>query len=534
MHTEFEHDALPSEELLKSLLAAMMEPSFYPKRPSRVTHLETHISHVFLAGDFVYKIKKPVRFAFLDFSTLAKRKYFLHEELRLNRRLAPSVYLSVLPLTCDANGWHLGGDSKLLEYTLVMRRLPADRMLPFLLQHNLLTGSMVEAVADIVAPFHSQAPTGDDISVRGDPEVIKKMWDENLAEVVPFVGKHLDAGILDGLKEFGLRFLTEARDLLARRIREGKIREVHGDLHCEHVCFEPEGIQIFDCIEFSRELRCCDVASEVAFLMMDLEFRGAGELAKSFLRRYLELAPDPDLPRLLPFYKCYRAVVRGKVEGLQAEGKSEKARAYFELAYRATWEEFKPFLVLICGLSATGKSTLARRLAERVGATVISSDVTRKAIAGVSSRQTTAYTGGIYSRSMTERTYAKMMEDADQVIGSGQPVILDATFQKKSHRELARELASKHKIPLAVVVCDASEQTVRERLKRRAEQVTEPSDATWEVYRKQKEAFEKIDEIPGERHFTLDTESSLECQVYGVEQFLRKLYLSEAQAGKTS
>jgi aminoglycoside phosphotransferase family enzyme/predicted kinase len=520
MHTEFEHDALPSEELLKSLLAAMMEPSFYPKRPSRVTHLETHISHVFLAGDFVYKIKKPVRFSFLDFSTLAKRKYFLDEELRLNRRLAPSVYLDVMPLTCDANGWHLGGDSKPLEYTLVMRRLPADRMLPFLLERDLVTGSMVEAVADIVAPFHSQAPTGNDISVRGDPEVIKKMWDENLADVVPFVGKHLDAGILDGLKEFGLRFLTEARDLLARRIREGKIREVHGDLHCEHVCFEPEGIQIFDCIEFSRELRCCDVASEVAFLMMDLEFRGAGELAKSFLRRYLELAPDPDLPRLLPFYKCYRAVVRGKVEGLQADDSSPKARAYFDYAYRVTWDPFKPFLVVISGLSGTGKSTLARCLSQRLGVPVISSDVMRKTIAGVSGRQTAGYAEGIYSPAMTRKTYSVMMKEGERFIQQGNGVILDATFHKKAHREFVQQLTKKYDVRVAWVFCDASEQMIQERLQKRAKEDTDPSDAGWEIYLKQKAAFEKIDDIPSERYLALDTGGSLEDQVHNVERFL--------------
>lgn len=518
--TEGSHSC--AESPLKSLIGAMMEPSFYPKRPSRVTHLETHISHIFLAGDLVYKIKKPVRFSFLDFSTLAKRKYFLYEELRLNRRLAPSVYLGVLRLTHGPNGWRLEGDSQPVEYALVMRRLPSSRMLPFLLERDLVTPSMMEAVAEILAPFHARAPRAGTI----DLSAIEKRWNDNLADIPPFVGMHLDRGTFEALKDFGGRFISRQRDLLYRRVREGRIREVHGDLHCEHICFAPEGIQIFDCVEFSRELRCCDVASEVAFLMMDLEFRGADEPAQRFLRRYLELACDPELPRLLPFYKCYRALVRGKVEALQADGPSDRARGYFDLAYRMTWEEFKPFLVLISGLSGTGKSTIARRLGRRLGARVISSDITRKAIAGVSGEETVPYADEIYSPSMTDRTYARMFEEAEQLIRNGETVILDATFQKKSHRALALALASKYKVPLGVIFCDASERVIQGRLEKRAEQATDPSDATWDVYLKQKESFDKIDEIPRDRYFVLDTESSLECQIESVERFLRDLFIT--------
>jgi hypothetical protein len=383
---------------------------------------------------------------------------------------------------------------------------------------------MMEAVVDLLVPFHSQAPTGDDISVRGHAAVIGKMWDDNLADVEPFVGTHLDKETFEAIRDFGRRFLSKARDLMDRRVREGRIREVHGDLHCEHICFALEGIQIFDCIEFSRDLRCCDVASEVAFLMMDLEFRGASELAKQFLRRYLELTPDPELPWLLSFYKCYRALVRGKVEGLQANGPSAKARAYFEFAYRVTWEDFKPFLVVISGLSGSGKSTLAQRLSQRLGASVISSDVTRKAIAGVSGRQKGAYAEGIYSPIMTLKTYSEMMKQGEQFIQRGEGVILDATFHRKAHREMAQHVASKYKIPLALIFCCASEQTIQERLQKREEERINPSDAGWEIYLKQRAALETIDEIPRDRYFVLDTESSLECQIESVERFLREIY----------
>ncbi|MGH7829667.1 MAG: phosphotransferase, partial [Candidatus Binatia bacterium] len=288
----------------------MKEPGFYPHRPSSVTHLESHISHLCFAGDLVYKIKKPVRFSFLDYSTAGKRKYFLHEELRLNRRLAPSVYLGVLPISCWNGGWRLGGYSEPAEYALVMRRLPARRMLPFLLERNQATPEMMDALARAVASFHAQAAVGDKIAVYGYPRTLGKLWADNLADIGPFAGRFLDGDALETLRGFGAQFMAKHEERFLRRVRNGRVREVHGDLHCEHICFAPEGIQIFDCIEFNFGLRCCDVASEAAFLVMDLEFRGAADLGRRFLRRYVELMRDDELPLLLPFYKCYRALVR--------------------------------------------------------------------------------------------------------------------------------------------------------------------------------------------------------------------------------
>lgn len=325
----------------KPLLTAMLEPSFYPRRPSEVSHLETQLSHLFFAGDLVYKIKKPVRFSFLDYSTLAKRRYFLHEELHLNRRLAPSVYLGVLPISHMHHGWQLGSDVRPVEYTLVMRRLPARRMLDFLLERGQATSQMLRSLAETLSSFHAQGVTGERINARGHPEVIQKVWDENLADIRPFVGRLLDAESFEVIRDFGERFISGHKDLLMRRAHKGRIRDLHGDLHCEHICFAMEGIQIFDCIEFNPQLRWCDIASEVAFLLMDMEFRGADELARDFLKRYLELMDDQELSLLLPFYKCYRALVRGKAAGVGSDGTSPQASRYFDYACRVTWEEFK-------------------------------------------------------------------------------------------------------------------------------------------------------------------------------------------------
>ena len=238
------------------LVSAMLEPGFYPKRPSKVAHKETHISHVFLTDDLVYKVKKAVRFSFLDYSTLAKRRHFLNEELQLNRRLAPSVYLAVMPITTDGNVWKLGGEDQPSEYVLVMRRLPDKRMLPVLLETQQATSKMMSELAEMLARFHGEAKRVNPIDASHYVEEVEKQWNENLTDLEPLWKDWVDAETVSLLKDYGADFIERHRNLMVQRAEEGWIRDVHGDLHCEHVCFAPEGIQIFDCIEFSQQLRC--------------------------------------------------------------------------------------------------------------------------------------------------------------------------------------------------------------------------------------------------------------------------------------
>ena len=510
----------------RSLILAMLDPSFYPHEPSEVTHLETHISHLFFAGELVYKIKKALRYSFVDYSTLAKRRFFLHEELRLNRRLAPSVYLGVLPISRDDHGWQLGSDLRPAEYILVMRRLPARRMLDDLLERGQVTPQMMRALAEFLAPFHSEAPRDQKIRARGNPDAIRKVWEGNLADLAPFVGRLLDAETFETLRANGAGFLAEQRELMLDRAREGRTREVHGDLHCEHICFAPEGIQIFDCVEFSPQLRCCDVASEIAFLMMDMEFRGAGELAREFLKRYLELTEDGELTKLLPFYQCYRALVRGKVYALQSEDKADPAARYLDLAYSYTWRQLKPFVVMICGLTGSGKSTLARALSRRLGAPVISSDVTRKALAGASERRgRVPYESGIYSLSMTDTTYDKIAAEAEKHLTAGEGVILDATFHKAAQRSAIFELAEKSGSPVALIRCHAPEGLTQERLLKRAAEGRDISDGSWEIYLKQREIAEPMAESSREPCLALNTEAPIAQLCSKAEQFLRSTFL---------
>jgi aminoglycoside phosphotransferase family enzyme len=316
----------------EGLIEAMMNPAFYPKPPTQVIRKETCISDVFLAGDLVYKVKKAVRYRFLDYSTLSKRRHFLQEELRLNRRLAPSVYLAVMPIAFDSTGWRLGGWDAPAEYTLVMRRLPERRMLAALLDSGRVNAPMMRDLADAVASFHLNAKPIAALEREHYANDVEKDWNETVSALRPFAGRLIAADGLKMLEDFGAVIIKRYREVLVRRAREGWVRDVHGDLRCEHVCFAPEGIQIYDCIEFNPKVRRCDIASEIALLLMDLKVRGGGNSRTPFLRRYLEILNDPGMPALLPFYECYRALVRTKVEAMRPETATERAPRYFEYA----------------------------------------------------------------------------------------------------------------------------------------------------------------------------------------------------------
>jgi aminoglycoside phosphotransferase family enzyme/predicted kinase len=510
-----------SSHFQDGLIAAMMEPGFYPKPPREIIHKETHISHVFLAGELVYKIKKAVRFSFLDYSTLGKRRHFLNEELRLNRRLAPSVYLAVMPITLDGSRWHLGGDGPPAEYALVMRRLPERRMLPFLLETRQVTPAMMIELAEVLARFHAQADRVTLPDAFGYPKELAKKWNNNFRELEPWIKTSIDAETVEALKDFGSRFIEWHHDLLIQRAKQGSIRDVHGDLHCEHVCFAAEGIQIFDCLEFDAEIRQCDLASEMAFLAMDLAVRGGEFAIKPLLTRYLELLDDPAMLALLPFYQSYRAVVRAKVHALRAGEINQDAVRYLRFAGRFSWSLMKPFVVMIAGLTGSGKSALARELGGRLGMPVINSDVVRKAIAGKSSRQVVPLNRGIYSSKMTEKTYAKMAQEAEKQILEGEGAILDATFAQRAHRQRIVRLAEKHRVPLALIHCVASDETTKTRLAEREAEGKDVSDGRWEVYCKQKAAYQPINEIPSAHCLKVNTEAPLDELARASEKFLR-------------
>jgi len=440
MALELDHDRL---------VEALKEPDFYPHPVAGVEFLQTHISSVFLTGDYAYKLKKRVDFGFLDFTTAELRRKFCEAEVALNRRLAPSVYLRVAAITLEEGRPVLDGDGAPVDYLVVMRQMDGTRLGPEVLARGELTAEMIDDLVDILVPFYRQAATGKGVDCHGTVEAVRFNTDENFAQTADFVGTALSRRRYDEIRAFTDGFYDSHAELFERRIAEGRIRESHGDLHLGNICFEDE-TQIFDCIEFSERLRCGDVAVDLAFLAMDLDFRGLPDLAQGLIRRFVELSGDTELPELIDFYRCYRAYVRGKIAcfTLSAPGLSEAARAeqldlarrYFALAHRYAGGR-PPAMVVLYGLMGTGKTSLGRYLGDRPGWQVVNSDVVRKRLAGLeeNTRVWVPYGHGLYSAEMTARTFDEMFRLAGEELRQGARVVLDGSFKRQSDRDRALE-----------------------------------------------------------------------------------------------
>lgn len=326
---------------LPELIKTLLDPQAYPAPPPRVELVQTQISFVFLAGDYVYKIKKPVDLGFLDYSTLEKRLTFCIKELELNRRLCPDAYLEVVPVTDDDGRIVMDGRGEVKEYAVKMRRLPQEGMMDVLLTKNKVTPAMLARVAAILAEFHQRAETGGDIDSFGGIDAVFQNTDENFTQTEKYIGTTVSPETHQNLKTWNENFIKTNESLFHKRVAEGRIRDCHGDLHAAHICFS-NGICIYDCIEFNDRFRYCDVASEVAFLAMDLDHYGRADLSDGFINAYVKESGDGELKELLYFYKCYRACVRGKVGCFQyadpyisAAEKEQilaNTRSYFELA----------------------------------------------------------------------------------------------------------------------------------------------------------------------------------------------------------
>jgi aminoglycoside phosphotransferase family enzyme/predicted kinase len=491
------------------VVRALEDPRFYPHRPGAVEHVQTHISHVFLAGPYAYKLKKAVRFPFLDFSTAAHRRRFCVDEVRLNRRLSPAVYLDVVPVTRRPGGaLRLAGEGDAVEHLVWMRRLPAHRMLASLLGTGGVQGDMIDQLAASIAAFHAAAPTGPAVAAHADPERLRARWEENVRETARFVGQLVAAEDHEVLADFGPTFIRRHTTLLQARRQAGRIREGHGDLHSEHVCFVdvpvpavgdhaplPAGIYVFDCIEFSRDLRCNDVAYEVAFLAMDLESLDRADLGRRWVAAYAAAADDQTIEVLRPFYACHLACVRAKVEGLKSveaevegadrEAAERRARRHFALAVRYAWAAGGPAVIACCGLSGSGKTTLAAELASVTGFMLLGSDTIRRRTAAAPA----AYDEGPYTLEARQATYEALCAEADAALGAGSGVVADATFIREADRRRLTAVARRRRAPCVFVECRADEAAIRARLLARA---TAPSlsDARWDTYLGQRDRRE--------------------------------------------
>ena len=534
--------ATPDASSFAALVAALSQPDCYPDRPDTVDVIQTHISVVFLAGDFVYKLKKPVKFSFLDYSTLAAREFYCHEEVRLNRRLAPTVYLGVVPVLQVGETYILGEDKEtgkreVADYVVKMCRLPEERTLHALLLKGQMRQADMAALATKLVGFHATASTKR-APLYGVPEAIRHALSDNFQETRPFVGSTLSATQYAKIMDFSQSFLATHQELFQQRVRAGRVREGHGDLRCEHVYLLDSGISIVDCVEFSPRLRTCDVASDLAFLSMDLERHGAPELARDLIASYSAQTEDNDLLTLLPFYACYRAYVRGKVSSLKSqesevplterENARTKAQQAFRLAYRYARGALTPALIVVCGHIGSGKSTVATFLNEYTGFSVWNSDVVRKELAGLSptARGGGAYQAGIYTAAMTQRTYAALARSAEEELSAGRGVIIDASCRQPAHRRLFRSVAEGCEVPVFFLECQARAHVVEPRLKARAQRTQGEavvSDATWETALQHQADFPPFDDLPDPCHIVINTEPPWETVRTAVEEAYDRL-----------
>lgn len=498
------------------LVEAMSRPDFYPHRPASVELVQTHISFVFIAGDRVYKVKKAVDFGFLDFTTLEKRKHYCGEELRLNRRLAPEAYLEVAEIGEDESGELRLGTGRAVDYAVVMTKLPLERMLKRLLAEGKVPPEAMDAVAAKVAAFHAAAETGGRIDRIGGIDTIRFNHDENFEQTAKYIGVTIARDRYDFLKDWVRRFLERERALFEKRVAEHRIRDCHGDLHAEHICLA-DGIVIFDCIEFNERFRFADVAAEVAFLAMDLDYNGYPGHARAFVDAYVRHSGDGDLRRLLDFYRCYYAYVRGKVTSFRLDdphiGASDREAAartaarYFDLALSYAARPAKKTLILVAGLMGTGKSVLARALAPLLGAEIVQTDAVRKDMLRIPATEH-RYEGfgeGIYSDEVSRRTYARALEIALEKLDTAGAVILDGSYRSRGERSRAFEAARRAGAGAFLVECTCPEAIVEARLRERESDGRDISDGRWEIFQAQKRDFETIDEIPRGSRLVVDT-----------------------------
>ncbi|MGI2335782.1 MAG: AAA family ATPase [Dehalogenimonas sp.] len=507
---------------LPEVITALLQPSQYPDEcPQQVELLQTQMSFVLLTGKYAYKIRKPVNLGYVDYSTLEKRKLFSEKELTLNRRLCPGAYIGLVPVVRNDKGKiQLGGEGKLVDYAVKMKRLPISGMMDHLLQTDGLTIDMAEAVARKMAGFHDEAATGDDINRFGSLETIRGNIEENFEQSRPYIGQALSQAHFDALKGYFDRFLADRSAMLENRIAGNHIRDCHGDLHSAHVNFNGDAICVYDCIEFNDRFRYGDTASEIAFLAMDLDRHGRSDLRQVFVREYVRASGDRRLYGLLKFYQAYRAHIRAKVACFKMEdpcvsaeekaAELDKARGYFDLALAYTLPQ--PQLFITNGLTGCGKSTLAAALTRHLGLRHISSDVTRKTTSGPA-----AVTP---SPENTGRTYNAMLHEAGKVLAGGESAILDATFLRRADRDAALGLAAQYSAEAMIIECRLGELEILERLEQR-QKAENVSDGCRELYLKQKELLEPVNELPiGRNHVIIDTQETLEANLRQIVDLL--------------
>jgi uncharacterized protein len=490
-------------DIYPRLIAGLLQPQAYPRRAGAtaapVDHIETHISHVFLSGDHAYKLKKAIDLGFLDYSTLARRHFCCEEEVRLNRRLSPDLYRGVVAITGSPEQPRMGGDGPVLEYAVDMGRFAQDT----LLTRVTLTPDLIDRIATRVAAFHEQIPRADPLGPFGTPAAVLAPMLENLRQVRARVRDPGVADRLDRLRTWTLERWRTLTPAIAHRLGTGRVRECHGDLHRANIALAHGEPLFFDGIEFNPGLRWIDTASELAFLIMDLEEAGTPGLAGRLLNQYLEHTGDFGALEVLDLYKVYRAMVRAKVLAIRldqadltaAERATQRCDCARYLALAASYTHTRrPRLLIACGLSGSGKSTLARGLGESLPMIHLRSDVERKRLFGLpgETRSDTGRGAGIYFPQATAWTYLRLQHLAGAILACGYDVVVDATFLTRARRATFQDLAHRCGGAFAIIALMAPLGLLRTRVAQRLAAGGDASEASVAVLEHQRAVWERL------------------------------------------
>ncbi|MBT8146378.1 MAG: AAA family ATPase [Gammaproteobacteria bacterium] len=488
----------------KTLISILQQPAAYDHPVEQVQFRETHISLVFLTGEFVYKIKKSVDFGFLDFSSLEKRKHYCEEEIRLNGRLAPQLYLEVVPICGDSRSARIGGTGPAIEYAIKMRQFDTHQEFNALLLRNELSKSHIDEAAEVIADFHSTIAIAREHQTFSTPEVVQHFANENFDQIAKlgetWLAKHSLLETLRCLQRWTDDQNSKLAAVFAARKESGFVRECHGDLHLRNIVVYDDKVTPFDGIEFNDQLRWIDVMSDIAFLLMDLEDHGRFDLSRRLRNQYLSSTGDYAGLAVLRYYLAYRAMVRAKVAGLKLlqsdtrdDVSSTEIENYIQLAAGYT-QHGKAKLIISHGLSGSGKTFLSQMLLEQSDIIRIRSDVERKRLFNIeeSHHNNPGIESGLYSKDVSRQTYDHLLRLSDEILKAGYSVLVDAAFLKKEQRQLFCNYANSLGVPFLICHSVADIDIQRQRLEQRARRGNDASDANIEVLEQQLRGHEPI------------------------------------------
>jgi uncharacterized protein len=505
----------------EEMIAFLSDPTTYPHRPETARVIQTHISYVALVPPYVYKVKKAVNLGFLDFSSLARRRHFCEEEVRLNRRMCRDVYEAVVPISRTEHGLALECDKDVVEFAVRMKLLEDGCFLHQLVARDPASTEHLDRVSERLAGYYCGQSSSPALAEWGKIEKLQISTSENFEQIEPFVGTLLTAPALTVIRHYTNQFFYAQELLLNRRRAEGHILDGHGDLRLEHIHVTEEAVSIFDCVEFSERLRCVDTASDVAFLAMDLDYQDRQDLASRFVQHISKELSDPDLHKLLDFYKCYRACVRGKVEGMRSQesqvnaqerqASRDQAVRYFQLALNYATAGSDPMVLVIMGRIGSGKSAVAELLSQALGWSVESSDRTRKRLA-----EPAKLRGALYSKRMTGITYDKLLHIARDRARSGNSTILDATFGEKIRRDQLRSALRSDGVAYCFMELTAPESLLKHRLEKRVDATAHGSDARRQDFDGINARYEQPDALEDAFHRQVDAAGPIEATVHEI------------------